>query len=196
MRQVESILWGIIAAAGALILEILISTLAPILLGPGKELVADFASPLSFLLIISVLAEEISKYLVIAGRIEKFSYGRSLVVNSLLAGLGFSLVELALIYGKFSASFNSFFGLKEISGLVLIHILTAGIIGYFIALRGGGKSAVFIKTIVLVFIIHFSYNALIIWQSRFSDLLIFSFLGAITAAIALSAMNINKKLAT
>lgn len=195
MKQIESIFWGIIAAIGALFLGILISTLVPILSGPGKELSMDFSSPLNYVLIISVLTEEVFKYLVIAHRIEKFSYGRSLIINSLLAGLGFSLVELALIYGKFSPNLNLSFKLTEIIGLVLIHILTAGIIGYFVAIREAGKCATFIKAAAVAFIIHFFYNTLIIWQNEFTDLLIFSFLGIITAFIALSAININKKLA-
>lgn len=195
MRWIESILWGIIAAAGALFLGILISTLVPILLGPGKELSMDFSPPLNFILIASVLMEEIFKYLVIANGIEKFSYERSLIANSLLVGLGFSLVELALIYGKFPANPNPSFELKNIAGLVLIHILTAGIIGYFVAVRKTGKHITFIKAIIIAFAIHFFYNALIVWQNEFTDFLIFSFLGAITAVIALNAMNINKKLA-
>ena len=196
MKQIESILWGILAATGALFLEVLISTLIPILFGPKKELVTDFSSPLSFILIVFVLIEEILKYLVIANRIEKFSYGRSLIANSLLVGLGFSLVELALIYGKFSANLNLFSELKEIIGLVLIHILTAGIIGYFVAICKVGKYMTFIKVIIAASIIHFLYNALIIWQNEFTDLLIFSYLGLLMIYIALSMININKKLAS
>lgn len=195
MKQIESIFWGIIAAVGALFLGILISTLAPVLFGPGKELSMDFSSPLSFVLIVSVLMEEIFKYLVIANRLEKFSYGRLLIINSMLMGLGFSLVELALIYGKFSANLNSSFELTEIAGLVLIHILTAGIIGCFVAIRKAGKHITFIKTITMAFAIHFFYNALIIWENEFTDFLIFSFLGVTTAIIALNVININKKLA-
>jgi len=195
MKQIESILWGIIAAAGALFLGILISTLAPILFGPEKELSMDFSSPLSFILIVSVLIEEVFKYLIIANRIEKFSYGRSLIANSLLVGLGFSLVELALIYGKFSANPNPFFELKEMAGLVLIHILTAGIIGYFVAVCKTGKYTTFTKAIIAASVIHFLYNTLIIWQNEFTDLLIFSYLGLLMIYIALSIMTINKKLA-
>lgn len=196
MKQLESIFWGIIAAISALFLEVLISTMVPILSGPEKELATNFSSPISFILIVSILTEETFKYLVIFNRIEKFSYGRMLIINSFWVGLGFSLVELTLIYGKFSVNLNMTFELKEIIGLILIHILTAGIIGYFTAVHKIRKHITFIKAIVAASTIHFFYDALIIWKNEFTDLLIFSFLAITIALIALSIININKKLAT
>ncbi len=196
MRQIESIFWGIIAATSALFLEVLISTLIPILSDLGKESIMNFSSPLSFILIVSILIEEFLKYLVILKRIEKFSYGKSLITNSLLTGLGFSFMELALIYGNFHLNANRLFEPKDLFGLFLIHILTAGIIGYFIAACKNGKYAIFLKAFISASIIHFLYNFMIIWQNEFAPFLIFILIGATTSFVLYNLISIDRKLAS
>lgn len=195
MRQIESILWGMFAAIGALFFEAIVFVLVSIFFIPGKELSLDFSSPLNYILIASIITEEAFKYLIIAKKIESFSYGRSLIVNSLLVGLGFSLIELLLIYGKFFANLNLSFGPGEIIGLVLLHVLTSGIIGYFVAFQGAKKYRTLIQTIVLVSLIHFSYNALVICPNEFTNFLIIFLLGILAAVNVFNIAVINKKLA-
>lgn len=194
MRQIESILWGMFAAIGALFFEAVVFTLISIFFIPEKEWVLDFSSPLNYVLIASILTEEVFKYLIIAKKIELFSYGRTLIINSLLVGLGFSSIELWLIYEKFFANLNLSFGLEEIAGLVLLHILISGIIGYFVALQGANKFWTFIKVIILVSAIHFAYNALIICPNRFTGFIIILLLILLAIINILNIAAINKKL--
>ena len=195
MKQIESILWGMFAAIGALFFEAVLFALVSIFFIPGKELSLNFSSPLNYILIASIVTEETFKYLIIAKKIESFSYERSLIINSLLVGLGFSLIELLLIYGKFFTNLSLPFEPGKIIGLVLLHILISGIIGYFVAFQNAKKYKTFIKTIILVSLIHFSYNALVIYPNEFTNFLIIFLLAILATVNLFNIAVINKKLA-
>ncbi len=145
MKYLESLFWGIIAALGALVLEFLITEVFQI----------SFPASLSFA-VIAASAEETLKYLVIAKRIKMLFEKKFLILASLLAGLGFAMAEAFLIYEKIGAEWQKYY--PNIAGIILIHILTAGIIGYFVATGDAKNWKMPAKALGAAFIIHLAFN--------------------------------------
>ena len=186
MKIIESFFLGILAACGALVLELVF------IIPFDKTVVENQVYSIGIFLLLAVIIEEIFKYIVVIKRIDIFSYGRGIIINSFIAGLGFSLFEIFLIFEKKSLSLEFFY--ESILGLTLIHVLTFGIIGYFIAL-GGNSKLLFFKTIFITSSIHFFYNFLILNESRFTEALIFSLLIILTLVTIANLSTINRKLA-
>ncbi len=145
MKYLESFFWGIVAALGALVLEFLITEVFQI----------SLPASLSFA-VIAAGAEETLKYLAIAKRIRTLFEKKYLILASLLAGLSFAMVEVFLIYEKIGAEWQKYY--PNIAGIILLHILTAGIIGYFIAAGDVKKWRVPAKTLGTAFILHLAFN--------------------------------------
>jgi hypothetical protein len=153
MRQIEALFLGIIAGAGALVIE----AVFPLNNNPA-------AYYFWFYVLVAVLVEEFIKYIIIWKRVDAISLGRSLVLNSFILGLGFSIVELGLLWYQ-----------KEISWpvpqdiifpIALLHITTAGIIGYILVKNNPRKFSTFFKAIFWAVIIHFSFNIISLTKIR------------------------------
>ncbi len=145
MKYIESLFWGIIAALGALVLEFLITEVLQI----------SFPPSLSFA-VIAAGVEEILKYIVIAKRIKMLFEKKILIIASLLAGLSFAMVEAFLIYEKIGAEWRRYY--PNIAGIILLHILTAGIIGYFAATGDAKNWKMPAKALGAAFVIHLAFN--------------------------------------
>lgn len=154
MKYLEVIFWGIIAALGALVLEFLImSAIGGSALGGVFQI--SLPASLSFA-VIAAGAEETLKYLVIAKRIKMLFEKKFLILASLLAGLGFAIAETFLIYEKIGVEWQKFY--PNIAGTILLHILTAGIIGYFAAAGDVKNWKTPVKALGMAFIIHLAFN--------------------------------------
>jgi len=152
MNKVTAIFYGIIAASGAAIFQQLILILLNI-----EIINTDRLTPL---LIFGAMSEEIFKFLVIYKLSTEEENSWKLIVNSLFVGLGFSLIELTFkIWGNWQNIQTYFF---DYLGIILIHLLTAVIIGYFLTLKKfPGRSILAGFIIALVF--HLAYNSLQIY---------------------------------
>ena len=192
MKQIESFFWGIIAALGALFLELAALTLVGIFFAPQKELTLDYFFSLNFFLPLAAIAEETLKYAVIARRIEYFSFGRSVILNSFLVGLGFAAVEAFLIYTKEIPIIN-FFSLNLIE-IMLMHILTAGIIGYYVAVQNPKKIKTYLAAVGIAASAHLGYNILIIYKNTFIYPLVFVLLGVLVIINLRNLAFVNKHL--
>jgi len=146
-----------------------------------------------YFLIIYALTEEFFKYFIVSKKIVYLSYGKGFIINSWLAGVGFSLVELFAIYQKNLHEVMSFNGL-DIVKTSLLHIFTFGILGYFLSTRD--KKGINLKVLSFNSIIHLIYNYSIIYLDNFSYQ-ITSFLIIVLLTINLFLLfTVNKKLAS
>lgn len=158
MKFIKPIFLGVIAAGGALVFELLLQGFFP---------AANFsASTLSlniiFFLIIAAAIEEFFKLMVIYKSFylptrDADENNKGIIFSSLCLGLGFSLTEIALSnYFSISGSPGLYLG---ILGIIFIHTLSAGLIGYFLLKTKARTSPVLIVILFTATLIHFTYNA-------------------------------------
>jgi hypothetical protein len=192
MKQIESLFLGIIAALGALVVELFIFAIFGTM-SLDKNIISQNVSSLNYLLVTAVFLEEIFKYLIIIKRVEFFSMGRILILNSFLVGLGFAGVESSLIYFRSAGGLIPYQSFVEI---ILIHIFTAGIIGYFIAARNPQKIATSIKAILIAVFIHLSYNIMVLYRNDRINIIILAFLGGLAIINIINLAIIERRLAS
>lgn len=155
--MITSFFGGIIAASSALVLEIFFSMLF------GEEFVFKTAAlEISRFLIISVLIEEIFKFLAVFKTISKKDSKWSIFLKSFLVGLGFSLLEIFLNFLKFGFDFKDKQFLVSLSGILIIHALTSGYMGYFVAALKKHPGPISSIIIIFTSFIHLLYNVVII----------------------------------
>ena len=189
MRQIESFFWGIIAALGALVIELIVFVAFS---SSDPQATNSFAGLflLPQFIILGVFIEETFKYIIIANRIEIFSFTRSYIINSLFVGLGFFLTELGLIAttGKMPPT-------NIIFELAIIHIGTAGLIGHIIAIKNPKKIGTLIHALIFAGFFHGAYNLLILNRLFFVDYIIMGLLGLLVFINIINIIRINGELA-
>lgn len=190
MAQIESFFWGIIAALGALIIELIIFIAFSTSGNPTQNISFSSLFAIPQLIIIAAFIEELFKYLIIVKRVDVMSMGRTSLVNSFFVGAGFLSTELALISQASTLPPTNL--LIEIS---IIHIGTAGLIGYIIATKNPNKISTLLIAIILATILHSSYNLLVLKRIPISNYAIFALLGTILFANFINLIRINSKLA-
>lgn len=190
-NAIQSLFWGVIVAGMSLIFQLLIlSFLIPI---NTTDLNNALLMNSVYFLIIYALTEEFFKYFIVSKKIVHLSYGKGFIINSWLAGIGFSLMELFVIYQKNLHEAMTFTNL-DILKTSLLHIFTFGILGYFLSTRD--KKGINLKVLSFNFIIHFIYNYSVIYLDNFSYY-ITSFLIILLFIINLFYLfTVNKKLAS
>lgn len=167
MKQIESFFWGIIAALGAIIVELFLFI--------GFSAYSDYSMGFSFsslysiprFIILAACIEEIFKYLIISKRVELISLEKSYIINSFFVGLGFFGVELGLI-----SQAEPFPPLLLLAEIAILHIGTAGIIGYFVATKNPKKLMTFLFVVLIVTIIHATFNLLSLNRNFITNYLI------------------------
>jgi hypothetical protein len=192
MKFIESLFLGIIAALGALFVEIAINTLV---IGENLSplhLAHPSLEGIGLMFLLPIIIEEFFKFLIIKKRLEYFSLGRALIINSMILGLGFGLVEISLIYLWGQANSRASQSILEILAL---HTLTAGMIGYLLSQLNPKKITTAIKVIFVSALIHLAYNFLVFYRN---DILNFAILGLLSIVAIFLMANIilfDKKLA-
>ena len=165
MKQIELFFWGIVAAVGALFAEIIFSFISTIFENPQNFLSFQFATSSVLIVIVFVLIEEIFKYLIITKKVEPFSLEYSFFFNALLVGFGFALMEIALTIFQNKELLNDPFSLLQLG---IVHMTTAGIMGYIAAIRKPHKFTTFFSSIFWASLVHLSYNLLKLNLNKFS----------------------------
>jgi hypothetical protein len=174
MKFIESLFLGIIAALGALVIEVAISILGIDKISFSLNLPWNNINDFSYLIALTAIIEEFVKFIMIVKRIETYSLGRMLVINSLILGAGFGLVEIGLVYFNSPRDPGSFQSMIEIFSL---HTLTAGMIGLLLSRLNPKKISTGIKIIVFTSIIHIGYNLLSMLRN---DLLNYAIIGLLS----------------
>jgi hypothetical protein len=190
MKQIESFFWGIIAALGALVLEFIFFFGYSIYANPsGTFSFSQFFLIPSFI-IAAAFIEETFKYIVISKRIEMLSLEKSYLVNSFLVGLGFFGVELGAIFLSGPLPATQF--LVEIA---IIHMGTAGLMGYFVAIGNPKKISTFIFATIVAVFFHAGYNLLTLRRDFIQNYAIFALLGLLFFINFVNFLRISRKLA-
>jgi len=156
MQKIKSIIFGILAALGALVLEFVLSDAYFIF--SGKEIEMSYSTQITFFLFLVVLIEEIAKYILISKLYVQQKPYEQKISTALLIGLGFALVESTFTY--LHQDFSHLY--LGITSSAFLHILTAGIIGYLIISRNFQLSA--LKIVGTSSILHTTYNLTIIYN--------------------------------
>ncbi|MGW8185304.1 MAG: hypothetical protein ACWGHO_04320 [Candidatus Moraniibacteriota bacterium] len=188
---IQSLFWGIITAGMSLIFQLIIISLAISSKSP-TEIDKVFLGSL-FFLIIYAFSEEAFKYFIIAKKIIPISYGRGFLMNAWLAGIGFALLEVFIIYQK-NVYEKIDFQLIDLLGTVPLHILTFGTLGYFLAISEG--KGLNLKVLSFNFVVHFIYNYSIIYLDKYSFYITSTLIISLFLINIYSFIIVNKKLAS
>lgn len=157
MKYFETFFWGIIAALGALFLELVIFLAYQIISG---QVLSNtyFVATIPMIVLVS-FSEELSKVFIISKKIKAIFPPSRIVPGSLIFGCGFFLVELTMmILGRELA-------LSNVLENFILHISTAGIIGYSIYNSSSKNPGALVKTFLAVWGIHFFFNWLTVGEA-------------------------------
>lgn len=119
-----------------------------------------------------------------------YSLEKSFIVNSMFVGLGFFAMEVLIIANSLNLP-----SVKIFSELAMVHIGTAGIIGYLVAVLNLKKMSGFLYMISLVTIFHAGYNFLILEREYIQNLLVYFLLGILIFSNLFNFLRISRKLA-
>lgn len=191
MKQVESFFWGIIAALGALILQLIIYIGFSIYPYPAiANLSFSQLFTLPIFIVIAASIEEIFRYIIISKRIDMLSLGRSYVINSFFVGLGFFATELALTLTAGAVPQT-----RILIEIAIIHIGNAGLMGYIVAIKNPKKISTLVHALLLTVFFHAAYNILILNRTFALNYVIIAILAAIVTINIVNFFRISKKLA-
>lgn len=168
MNQLQSFFLGILAAIGALFLEIAFLNISE----PLTSFSIEKLFSLNYIFFVPIIIEELLKYAFIYKALSRKSEGISLAINSIIFGLGFSAIETTLVYWNYrnGAGFDPF----GLGGIIIIHISTSLLIAYFIGKNIGRNLLLTLQGFILALFFHSSYNILRISEFRYQEQLIFS----------------------
>ena len=184
----ESFLWGIIAALGALVIEI--TAFFAFSAYKNTEISFNIFFAIPPFILISACIEEFFKYIIISKKVESFSLEKSYIVNSMLVGLGFFGVELGLIY----ISNEILPAWKILAEIAILHIGTAGLIGYIIAVKNPHKFFTFLFALSIAVAFHAAYNFLVIKREFLQNYAVFCLLGLIILINIVNFFRISGKI--
>lgn len=190
MAQFESFLYGIIAALGALFVQIGIYVAASFYFGNNFSISFANLFLIPGFLVLAAFTEETFKYLVISKKIDELSFEKTYVVNSLLVGIGFALTEFLLFMSS-----GNLPSTKILGEIFLLHVGTSGIIGYLVGTNNPKKIATFIYVAFIATFFHAGYNLLIQNRAVVENYLIFGILGFLILANLFNFSRISRKLA-
>jgi len=190
MRQIESFFWGIIAALGALFVQLLVFIGFSFFSNSQTELTFSQLFILPQFVIAAAFIEETFRYLIISKVVEMYSLSKSFIINSLFVGLGFAATEFLLLETSGNLPNN-----QILSELAIVHIGISGIIGYLVAVKNPQRVWTFIYVVTLATILHSSYNFLIQKREFFQSYPILILLGLIILTNLFNLLRINRKLA-
>lgn len=185
-NKIQSFFWGILTAGIVLFLELILDSFFNI----------DYSDTANIIFVImialSVVIEEIAKYIIILKKVSLLSFGRNAMVNAWMAGIGFFLVEFFIFYQK-SLMENLIFNQMDLLRIGLLHILIFGVFGYRVAIRKNDKLD--ISIIAIVIILHLVYNISIQYMGEISHFAVNLLLIVLALYNVFGIITVNKKFA-
>lgn len=147
--------YGILAAFGALFLELL-----------SGMIIKNF----TFFVILSALIEEIFIFIFIYKSLQESpdSSRKEFFLYFILIGLGFSFLELLLNFFNLAEGKNALYfqsaTVLNFAEIVLVHLLTACLMGYLIIKSRTLSLLAIAQTLVPAFLLHLAYNFFMIYN--------------------------------
>ena len=155
MQKIKPIIFGMLAAGAALVIELVLSD--TYFLFSGREIETNYFDHITLFLFVVVLIEEIAKYIFIQKLYFSQEKYDQKIGTAFLVGLGFAAVEFFFVYANQNLTALYLGAL----GAIILHLATTGIIGVSI-LRT--KNLTSTTTIMIAFGLHTIYNLLIIYN--------------------------------
>ncbi|MFA5994144.1 MAG: PrsW family glutamic-type intramembrane protease [Parcubacteria group bacterium] len=162
MKILKFFTFGLLSASGALAIELILVALISILFNINIE--NNYFNSITAFLIIAIILEEFFKLSLLRQLFFTTNEKSVKIYLALIFGSGFSFLE---IFSKLIAipqatlltvfSWNFF-------GVFLIHVLTAGVLGCFLARKNGASLALAAQALLLASFLHLGYNLLIIYD--------------------------------
>jgi RsiW-degrading membrane proteinase PrsW (M82 family) len=143
---IQAFFEGIIAALGALILE-----LSPAIFG------VTLTETSLFFILFTASVEEIMKYVFIYNHYLKMKAGEKILLSAIFIGLGFAIVDVSTKYLYFEKNTA-----LPIAGILLVHFSTTALLGLFFWKKNQKTLCIGIPFIVLNILLHFLYNFLVL----------------------------------
>jgi uncharacterized membrane protein len=144
MRLASFLFWGIMTAAGALVLEIFI---------PADNF-HEALPALSLAFLSTPIIEEFLKLFILGKSLSLEKTGEHNLAKALAFGTGFFSVELGLNLARS----NNTLPILPLMGVFLIHLATSGLIGYFLSEETDFSYFRFQNLAIINTVIHLSYN--------------------------------------
>lgn len=179
MQKIKPILFGMLAALSALIVELVLSDMYFIF--SGKEIDLNYSEKITVFLFLVVLIEEFIKYIMILKLYDSQPAEKQRISTAILLGLGFAIVESSFLY--LHQNFSHLY--LGILSAVILHTVTAGVIGYLIISTKNINKVSAIKIIIIAFGLHTAYNLMVIYNCGYT--LIYAYLA--TALLLLTILN-------
>jgi hypothetical protein len=154
MKNIQPILEGMIAAAIALIVELVLQIL---FFQRSEIFTPEIIVLLPSFIILAALTEEIVKYVFIANNFRRLENKGEIIKNSLLIGFGFFIVEIALRHSTYD-----YLPLFQFLGVLILHLTTSLLAGIILK-KSAAKKIAFLPTILLNFLLHIGYNFFILY---------------------------------
>jgi len=167
--KIKLFFFGIIAALGAMIVELVLKNI----LSSEISLANNFFTIITPSLVLFALVEEIFKFVVINKTVLLLKKPAEAFFRALLIGLGFSLTEIYLAFaGIFFRQSNY---LLAILGILIIHISTSLLFGYFSFKKSPLSKTTFAAILIFATLLHLLYNIFIIYNLSPTIILIYLF---------------------
>jgi hypothetical protein len=170
MKFIQSFFLGILAALGALLLEILLLNVSQPLTLPGNSYFLSELFSFNFIFFAAIVIEESVRYAVIYKAIARISKDGNIFLNSVFFGLGFSSLEAILVYWNYQNGIA--FDLLGIAGIITIHVSASVLIGYFVGRNAGKGFLITVPGFIAALIIHSLYNIFNIAGNSYQNYLI------------------------
>lgn len=140
----------------------------------NTEMISREIISLNYFFFLAILIEEFLKYIIIFKTISRFSKSNNIVLNSIIFGFGFSVLEIISIYWNYGN--RDYFDSFALLGIILLHASTAAIIGYAVFRNTQRKFLGSLLGLFLAFALHSAYNILQILKNIYQEQLIIALL--------------------
>ncbi|MDO8240753.1 MAG: PrsW family glutamic-type intramembrane protease [Candidatus Moranbacteria bacterium] len=181
MQKIKPVIFGMLAAGAALVVELVLSDAYFIF--SGREVETNYFDHITLFLFIVVLIEESAKYILIKKLYTEKNENHK-ISTAFLVGLGFATVEFFFVYANqnltdlYSGAF----------GAIALHLATTGTIGIAILATKNSNSVAILKTVLTAFGLHIIYNLMVIYNLPY--VLIYVYL----ALVFLTLFILNQKI--
>lgn len=158
MTHLKLFFFGIIAALGAMVIELVLKNI----LSTEVSLANNFFNIITPSLILFALVEEIFKFIVINKAVSLLKGPKNAFLGAFLIGLGFSLTEIYLAFSNNLFEQSNY--LLAILGILIVHISTSLIFGYFSFKKSPLSKTIFAVIIISATLLHLLYNIFVIYN--------------------------------
>lgn len=189
MKFIKFFVFGILAALGAMAVELILSALFSILFSIDIE--ANYFDRLTVFLVIAIFVEEFFKLILLLKLFSSSSEKSYGIMSVLFFGSGFALFEIFSKLLSLSRYDSMYLLSLSFLGVFLIHLITSGIIWSIIAKKTAYPATLIAKALFLAFLSHLIYNLLIIYEQ--GAFVIYAYLFSVSIVLYFLKTNLQDK---